>query len=408
MRVDRETFERAMEEARRNHDITREESGDLIRYVNGDGTPYGTISRGLSFFSARPFVREHFLERGVLESHWWEEMKMKRNGKDRRTRHVGIIEKDSGDKYRVVNPGMEEYQSAHFVIDLDTGEVLKDGGNRVAGRKEEELAVEALEWEERQTAAYRKAQRMKEENAWRKVPGHRVEASADGRLRPLDGEEITEAPDQGGNLPVVYVRTDEGKRVPITVHRLVALAWIGTPPKGSRVAFLGTPTDASVKNLLWTTGGSAGKPVPPEQIQLPGREKPLPGGKSMKHEPTVRVKILAPEKYVEEPIEEPVEEPKDGPVEVVGLPLKKPDPDELGVVVSLNGRHILVHETDLLAYLVRGAREENGFPLVGREVQIIDLGGVANPDGTPASEECKKAIGTYVAMNPDLVGITGG
>jgi NUMOD4 motif len=86
---------------------------------------------------------------------------------------------------------------------------------------------------------------------WRTVPEFgRYEVSSLGHVRR--GKLLKRTKHKGGHLSVT-VYSDNGVQWPVGVHRLVALAFIGPPPRGKPLACLknGRPGENVATNLSW-------------------------------------------------------------------------------------------------------------------------------------------------------------
>lgn len=89
-------------------------------------------------------------------------------------------------------------------------------------------------------------------------PGYTV--TSDGRVfsvssnwRGYGVRELSQTPNTDG-YPSVRVYDREGRRKRITVHRLVALAWVGPQPEGRQIRHLdGDKTNNHATNLRWGT-----------------------------------------------------------------------------------------------------------------------------------------------------------
>lgn len=103
------------------------------------------------------------------------------------------------------------------------------------------------------------------EEQWRPIPGYegRYEASDQGRIRSLPRTVVSR---NGGRYPVRggvlrlrvgsggYLTTMVGRGTPQLVHRLVAAAFLGTPPDGQEVCHRdGDRANPMVSNLAYGT-----------------------------------------------------------------------------------------------------------------------------------------------------------
>lgn len=97
---------------------------------------------------------------------------------------------------------------------------------------------------------------------WKAIPGWEglYEASNLGQIKRIApargtnaGTVLSSKPRQDGYVSVCLVRSP-GNRRSIKVHRLIALTWIGNPPKGKSVVNHknGIKNDNRVENLEWT------------------------------------------------------------------------------------------------------------------------------------------------------------
>lgn len=96
-------------------------------------------------------------------------------------------------------------------------------------------------------------------DAWRSIPGHDAyEVTRDGRIRRAVSADLSQKPSRYGYPTVQLSRA--GRPVWVSVHRAVALAYLGPPPRpDAQVCHRdGNKQNCRIENLYWGTPAQNG------------------------------------------------------------------------------------------------------------------------------------------------------